>query len=92
MSQPTQTLAAPVARPSAAKRMLSSRSLRDSTLLLVLAAIWVFFYFATNGTFLTQRNLILLALQTAIVGLAAISAVMLIVTQILISRWALPSR
>jgi D-xylose transport system permease protein len=81
MSQPTQTFAAPVARPSAAKRMLSSRSLRDSTLLLVLAAIWVFFYFATNGTFLTQRNLILLALQTAIVGLAAISAVMLIVTR-----------
>ena len=61
--------------------MLSSRSLRDSTLLLVLAAIWLFFYFATNGTFLTQRNLILLALQTAIVGLAAISAVMLIVTR-----------
>jgi D-xylose transport system permease protein len=81
MSQPTQTFAAPVARPSATKRMLSSRSLRDSTLLLVLAAIWVFFYFATNGTFLTQRNLILLALQTAIVGLAAISAVMLIVTR-----------
>src|SRR5690349_2173834 len=62
-------------------RFLSNRSLRDSTLLLVLAVIWLFFYFATNGTFLTQRNLILLALQTAIVGLAAISAVMLIVTR-----------
>ena len=50
-------------------------------LLLVLAAVWLFFYFATNGTFLTQRNLVLLALQTSIVSLAAISAVMLIVTR-----------
>ena len=41
----------------------------------------MFFYFATDGTFLTQRNLVLLALQTAIVSLAAISAVMLIVTR-----------
>ena len=37
--------------------------------------------FATDGTFLTQRNLVLLALQTSIVSLAAISAVMLIVTR-----------
>jgi ABC-type xylose transport system permease subunit len=50
-------------------------------LFLVLCGVWVFFYFATNGTFLTQRNLILLALQTSIVSLAAISAVMLIVTR-----------
>lgn len=62
-------------------RILTNRSLRDSTLLLVLAVIWLYFYFATKGTFLTQRNLILLALQTSIVALAAISAVMLIVTR-----------
>ncbi len=62
-------------------RLVNSRSLRDSTLLLVLAVIWLVFYFATNGTFLTQRNLILLALQSSIVALAAISAVMLIVTR-----------
>lgn len=67
--------------PSFVQRILTNRSLRDSTLLIVLAAIWLFFYFATNGTFLTQRNLVLLALQTAIVALAAISAVMLIVTR-----------
>src|SRR3984957_15978731 len=54
---------------------------RDSMLFLVLCGVWIFFYFATNGTFLTQRNLILLALQTSIVSLAAISAVMLIVTR-----------
>ncbi|MGO4438848.1 sugar ABC transporter permease [Rhizobium sp. RAF56] len=81
MSQPSQAIAAPASASSAITRLLFSRSLRDSTLLLVLAGIWLFFYFATDGTFLTQRNLILLALQTAIVGLAAISAVMLIVTR-----------
>src|SRR6476661_7502411 len=62
-------------------RITRISALRDSMLLLVLVAVWLFFYFATNGTFLTQRNLILLALQTAIVALAAISAVMLIVTR-----------
>jgi D-xylose transport system permease protein len=76
------TTAVPVSQaPSFVRRLLTNRSLRDSTLLIVLAAIWLFFYFSTNGTFLTQRNLVLLALQTAIVGLAAISAVMLIVTR-----------
>ena len=65
--------------PAARWRAVSA--LRNSMLLLVLAAVWLFFYFATNGTFLTQRNLVLLALQTSIVSLAAISAVMLIVTR-----------
>jgi ABC-type xylose transport system permease subunit len=50
-------------------------------LLLILVVIWLFFYVATNGIFLTPRNLVLLALQTSIVSLAAISAVMLIVTR-----------
>jgi D-xylose transport system permease protein len=54
---------------------------RNSTLLFVVAAIWLFFQATTDGTFLTQRNLVLLALQTSIVSLAAISAVMLIVTR-----------
>src|SRR4051812_39743994 len=60
---------------------LRSSALRDSMLLVVLAAVWLFFYLATHGIFLTQRNLVLLALQTSIVSLAAISAVMLIVTR-----------
>ncbi len=81
MNQRSDTSAAPLLVQSPISRLLANRSLRNSTLLLVLAAIWLFFYFATNGTFLTQRNLILLALQTAIVALAAISAVMLIVTR-----------
>ncbi len=54
---------------------------RESMLLLILLAIWLFFYAATGGIFLTPRNLVLLALQTSIVSLAAISAVMLIVTR-----------
>src|SRR5438105_6696981 len=62
-------------------RLAQASAVRDSMLLIVLAAVWLFFYFATGGTFLTQRNLVLLALQTSIVSLAAISAVMLIVTR-----------
>lgn len=81
MIHSSEISAPPLLAPSSLARLLANRSLRDSTLLLVLAGIWIFFYFATNGTFLTQRNLILLALQTAIVALAAISAVMLIVTR-----------
>src|SRR4029077_21027447 len=63
------------------RRLLKSDALRDSTLLLVVAGVWGFFQIATEGTFLSQRNLVLLALQTSIVSLAAISAVMLIVTR-----------
>lgn len=65
------------------QRLLPFRlsSLRESMLLVILAAIWAFFYLATDGTFLSPRNLVLLALQTSIVSLAAISAVMLIVTR-----------
>lgn len=81
MSPISETHPRPLIAPSPIARLLANRSLRDSTLLIVLAGIWLFFYFATGGTFLTQRNLILLALQTAIVALAAISAVMLIVTR-----------
>src|SRR5258707_4674001 len=62
-------------------RLSQASALRDSMLLVVLAAVWIFLSFATHGTFLTQRNIVLLALQTSIVSLAAISAVMLIVTR-----------
>ena len=71
----------PCADAGALRRLARVSALRNSMLLLVLAASGLFFYFATDGTFLTQRNLVLLALQTSIVSLAAISAVMLIVTR-----------
>lgn len=69
------------ARENILLRLKQSSALRSSMLLLVLAGVWLFFYLATNGIFLTPRNLVLLALQTSIVSLAAISAVMLIVTR-----------
>jgi len=56
-------------------------ALRDYMLIGILAAIWLFFSIATDGIFLTPRNLVLLALQTSIVSLAAIPAVLLIVTR-----------
>ena len=62
-------------------RILQKDAFRNSTLLFVVAAIWIFFQLSTDGICLTQRNRVLLALQTSIVGLAAISAVMLIVTR-----------
>ena len=64
------------------------RARRDSMLLLVLALVWLFFYFATNGTFLTQRRLLLLALQTSIVSLAAIVTRNLICPSDPPSRWS----
>jgi ABC-type xylose transport system permease subunit len=71
----------PAAAPVAPRRIVRLSSLRDYMLIGILAAIWLFFYIATDGIFLTARNLVLLALQTSIVSLAAISAVMLIVTR-----------
>ena len=62
----------------AARRRLA---LRNYTLLLVLGVVWIVFQFLTENIFLTPRNLSLLALQSSIVSLAAISAVMLIVTR-----------
>ncbi len=56
-------------------------ALRNYTLLAVVVVTWIVFQVLTNGIFLTQRNLTLLALQTTITALAAISAVMLIVTR-----------
>jgi ABC-type xylose transport system permease subunit len=83
MSERSETLESREARGGIATvtRFLRVSSLRESTLLAVVALIWLFFSFATDGIFLTPRNLVLLALQTSIVSLAAISAVMLIVTR-----------
>jgi D-xylose transport system permease protein len=56
-------------------------NLRNYTLLVVVGIVFGYFQVRTGGIFLSQRNLGLLGLQTAIVGLASISAVMLIVTR-----------
>src|SRR5215216_3785892 len=62
-------------------RLRKRLALRQFTLLIVLAIVWIAFRFLTDNIFLTPRNLGLLALQSSIVSLAAISAVMLIVTR-----------
>jgi ABC-type xylose transport system permease subunit len=66
---------------AALSRAREGFALRNYTLLLVLGVVWVVFQVLTDNIFLTQRNLALLALQSSIVSLAAISAVMLIVTR-----------
>src|SRR5450432_4087516 len=81
METPALAVVPPADLRSPLRRVLASTSLRNSTLLLVIGVVWLFFYFFTDGSFLTPRNLVLLALQTSIVSLAAISAVMLIVTR-----------
>ena len=81
METPALAVVPPADLRSPLRRVLASTSLRNSTLLHVIGVVWLFFYFFTDGSFLTPRNLVLLALQTSIVSLAAISAVMLIVTR-----------
>jgi D-xylose transport system permease protein len=56
-------------------------SFRNYGLMLGVAVIWVVFDVRTGGIFLSQRNLGNLGVQTAITGIAAVSAVMLIVTR-----------
>src|SRR5262245_33107534 len=67
--------------PATRRKAVNLSALRDYMLIGILAAIWLFFSIATDGIFLTPRNLVLLALQTSIVSLAAIPAVLLIVTR-----------
>jgi D-xylose transport system permease protein len=81
MAETTVAHAAATSNENLLLRLARTPALRNSMLLLVLALVWLALYFATHGTFLTQRNLVLLTLQTSIVSLAAISAVMLIVTR-----------
>ena len=56
---------------------LTSRlgSFRNYGLIFGLALIWIAFDIRTNGIFLSQRNLGNLGVQTAITGIAAVSAV-----------------
>ena len=72
---------AAVSTTGAIRRATARFDLRNYTLLLVVAVVFGVFQVLTGGLFLSQRNLGLLALQTAIVGLVSISAVMLIVTR-----------
>ncbi len=77
----TLSLLKPAAPPAVEAKRQEGVDLRNYTLLIVVAVVFGVFQVLTDGLFLSQRNLGLLALQTTIVGLASISAVMLIVTR-----------
>jgi D-xylose transport system permease protein len=77
----TTSIVQPTAAPIAETKTQDRVDLRNYTLLIVVAIVFGVFQVLTDGLFLSQRNLGLLALQATIVGLASISAVMLIVTR-----------
>ena len=64
--------------PMSIARTIWKSSLRGYSLVLIVGVIWLGFQILTGGTYLTQRNLGLLALQTSITGLTAVGAVILI--------------
>ena len=59
---------------------LETSSLRAYTMLGALVAIWLFFYWATGGIFLTPRNFSNLMLQTSVTGILAVGMLMVIVS------------
>jgi D-xylose transport system permease protein len=52
---------------------------RAYTMLLALAAIWLYFHYSTGGVFLSARNFSNLMLQTAVTGVLAVGMLMVIV-------------
>jgi ABC-type xylose transport system permease subunit len=68
-------------RESLLNRISAQVSLRSYSLLLIVGVIWVGLQAITGGTFLSSRNLGLLALQTSITGITAVGAVLLIINR-----------
>ena len=59
---------------------IETSTLRAYTMLAALALIWIFFHWATDGIFLTARNLSNLTMQTAVTGVLAVGMLMVIVS------------
>ena len=59
---------------------IQTSALRAYTMLGALLLIWLFFYWQTDGTFLTPRNLSNLMLQTSVTGILAVGMLMVIVS------------
>src|SRR5918992_226559 len=55
-------------------------ALRAYTMVMALVAIWIFFYYATDGIFLEPRNFSNLMRQTAVTGVLSVGMLMVIVT------------
>ncbi|HYO91689.1 MAG TPA: hypothetical protein VEQ40_08635, partial [Pyrinomonadaceae bacterium] len=79
VSRPPVT--ADVAPPQAQKTRFKGRAAewRAYTMLFALAAIWLYFHYATGGVFLSARNFSNLMLQTAVTGVLAVGMLMVIV-------------
>lgn len=58
---------------------IETSALRAYTMLAALVVIWLFFHWATDGTFLKPVNLSNLMMQTAVTGVIAVGMLMLIV-------------
>ena len=59
---------------------IQTSSLRAYTMLGAMALIWLFFYWQTDGVFLTPRNLSNLMLQMSVTGILAVGMLMVIVS------------
>ncbi|HET9532044.1 MAG TPA: hypothetical protein VFQ92_16915, partial [Blastocatellia bacterium] len=62
------------------KLTVPTAALRAYTMVIALIAIWIFFYFMTDGIFLEARNFSNLMRQTAVTGVLAVGMLMVIVT------------
>jgi D-xylose transport system permease protein len=58
---------------------IQASALRAYTMVIALIALWLIFYYQTDGTFLTPRNLSNLMRQTAVTGILAVGMLMVIV-------------
>ncbi|HXF42446.1 MAG TPA: sugar ABC transporter permease [Pyrinomonadaceae bacterium] len=63
-----------------AKSLLSGSSLRAYVMIVILAAIWGYFHWATGSIFLTPLNLSNLATQVSVTAILAVGMLMLIVS------------
>lgn len=59
---------------------IQTSALRAYTMIAALILIWIFFHWATEGIFLTPRNLSNLMLQTSVTGVLAVGMLMVIVS------------
>ena len=55
------------------------QNVRQYGMFIALAVIWVFFYFSTNGLFLTSRNISNLLNQTGYIAVLAVGMTLVIV-------------
>jgi D-xylose transport system permease protein len=75
----SDTATEPVIAEPAGKVGLRTSTLRAYTMVIALVAVWAIFTYATEGTFLTARNLSNLMRQGSVVGILSVGMLMVIV-------------